>query len=112
MGSPVATLLSFRLRARVQRAHILTQNFPVICAKTHKASGSPDRCGFLPETWVNSSFRGDSLRSERSFAWRASQVVATEPHLASAGGTEECRLLFASVAPSCCNPGRRVAGEC
>ena len=62
MGSPVTTLLSFRLRARVQRVQILTQNLPAICAKTHKGSGSPGQCGSLPWTCVNSSFRGDSLR--------------------------------------------------
>ena len=41
MGRPVTTLLSFRVRKRVQRVHGLAQNFPVVCAKTQSASESP-----------------------------------------------------------------------
>ena len=113
MGTPVTTLLSWSLRARVQRAQALMRNCPVICAKTHGASGSPDRCGLLPWTCVNSSFRGDSLRlSSRSFARRASQAETTEPRLISDGGMEEGRPLFASGPPSYCGPRRRSEGDC
>ena len=111
MGSPVTTLLGFRLRARVQRAQILAQNFPAICANTHKAWGSPDRCGVLPWTCGNSSFREKSFRlSSRSFACGASQVATTEPLFASAGGAEEGRPLFVSGPPSHCGPPRRDGG--